>query len=160
MTIVGYNDDLWIDVNGNGRLDPGERGAFLVANSWGPNWGITGLSGSPTSLSLEIGCSRGAFSGKSACGGSVQLLSHLLSCEGVSLFPQLVFQFNVSQTHRDQIKIMSGVSDTTKATPANYFPSGALVYQGGNYEFNGAASNAQESGTFFLDLTDLAAPAR
>lgn len=35
MTIVGYDDNLYYDINGNGVEDMGERGAFKVANSWG-----------------------------------------------------------------------------------------------------------------------------
>lgn len=37
MTVVGYDDDFWVDVNGNGRRDSGETGAFKIANSWGTN---------------------------------------------------------------------------------------------------------------------------
>ncbi|MBQ8057861.1 MAG: hypothetical protein IJ275_05965 [Ruminococcus sp.] len=35
MTIVGYNDKIWSDLNDNGQVDSGEMGAFKVANSWG-----------------------------------------------------------------------------------------------------------------------------
>ena len=35
MTIVGYDDNLWIDLNGDGDEQPAEFGAFKVANSWG-----------------------------------------------------------------------------------------------------------------------------
>ncbi len=35
MTIVGYNDNIWSDLNDNGSIDKGEMGAFKVANSWG-----------------------------------------------------------------------------------------------------------------------------
>jgi len=35
MTIVGYDDTVWVDLNGNGQRDPGEMGAFKVANSHG-----------------------------------------------------------------------------------------------------------------------------
>jgi hypothetical protein len=35
MTIVGYHDALWYDADGDGGVDPGEQGAFKVANSWG-----------------------------------------------------------------------------------------------------------------------------
>jgi len=53
LTIVGYNDDIWIqdingdglytndiDVNGDGvvNIHDFEKGAFLVANSWGQGW--------------------------------------------------------------------------------------------------------------------------
>lgn len=42
MTLVGYNDNMWVDVNGNNKIDKGEMGAFKVANSFGPWWGNDG----------------------------------------------------------------------------------------------------------------------
>ncbi len=38
MTIVGYNDNAWCDINGNGVVDAGELGAFKVCNQWGTTW--------------------------------------------------------------------------------------------------------------------------
>lgn len=38
MTIVGYSDDITFDANLNGIIDPGEKGAFKVVNSFGSNW--------------------------------------------------------------------------------------------------------------------------
>ncbi len=38
MTIVGYNDNVCVDVNGDGIISPSEKGAFKVANSWGNVW--------------------------------------------------------------------------------------------------------------------------
>lgn len=35
MTIVGYNDNIWVDINENNKVDSGEMGAFKIANSWG-----------------------------------------------------------------------------------------------------------------------------
>ncbi|MBR3988686.1 MAG: starch-binding protein [Clostridia bacterium] len=35
LALVGYNDNIWTDVNDNGKVDSGEMGAFKVANSWG-----------------------------------------------------------------------------------------------------------------------------
>ena len=43
MTIVGYNDNLWCDINGNNVVDDGEMGALKVANSWGDDWGNKGF---------------------------------------------------------------------------------------------------------------------
>ena len=37
VTIVGYNDDIWVDINENGCIEKGEKGAFKIANSWGSN---------------------------------------------------------------------------------------------------------------------------
>ena len=35
VTIVGYDDNFKVDINGNGSYESGERGAFKIANSWG-----------------------------------------------------------------------------------------------------------------------------
>ncbi len=43
MAIVGYNDDLWCDVNKNDKIDSGEMGAFKIANSWGEGYGNKGF---------------------------------------------------------------------------------------------------------------------
>lgn len=70
MTIVGYDDDYWIDVNDNGVHDSGETGALKIANSWGTNanhysdgylWlsydaigEVSGVSGMPTDRDRAI----------------------------------------------------------------------------------------------------------
>lgn len=43
MTLVGYNDNMWVDINKNDKIDKGEMGAFKVANSFGPWWGNDGF---------------------------------------------------------------------------------------------------------------------
>ena len=36
ITIVGFDDNIWVDINQNGIVENGEKGAFKIANSWGP----------------------------------------------------------------------------------------------------------------------------
>lgn len=38
LTIVGYDDNKSYDVNGNGTIEPCEKGAFKLANSWGTDF--------------------------------------------------------------------------------------------------------------------------
>lgn len=38
MTIVGYDDYVYCDMNDDGLISANERGAFKVANSWGTGW--------------------------------------------------------------------------------------------------------------------------
>lgn len=42
MTIVGYNDNIYFDLNGNGTIESYEKGALKVANSWGTGYGNSG----------------------------------------------------------------------------------------------------------------------
>ena len=44
VTIVGYDDSVWCDVNGNNIVDAGETGAFKIANSWGTSFGDSGYA--------------------------------------------------------------------------------------------------------------------
>lgn len=42
IAIVGYNDDIWCDINENNIVDEGEKGAFKIANSRGTEYGNNG----------------------------------------------------------------------------------------------------------------------
>lgn len=44
VTIVGYDDNISCDVNGNGIIEDCEKGAFKVANSWGKSYNSYGIS--------------------------------------------------------------------------------------------------------------------
>jgi len=43
MTLVGYNDDIWLDRNNNGIVDANELGAYKIANSWGVEYANDGF---------------------------------------------------------------------------------------------------------------------
>lgn len=43
VTIVGYDDNKYCDVNGNGIIEECEKGAFKVANSWGTTYDAYGI---------------------------------------------------------------------------------------------------------------------
>jgi len=159
MTIVGYDDTLWIDVNGNGQVDQAERGAFLVANSWGTGWGNQGL----------IWVSYDAFLNQSAVvnGPSLNRVA-LASAENNYVFsvlpkaqnytPKLIGQFSLTQNYRDQISIQAGVSNASQMTPETTFDCYALMHQGGGLEFDGIESTNPQTATFAVDMTDLLIP--
>ncbi len=43
MALVGYNDNIWTDINKNNKVDNGEMGAFKIVNSWGEGYGNDGF---------------------------------------------------------------------------------------------------------------------
>ncbi len=43
VSIVGYDDDIWIDINHNGKVESAEKGAFKIVNSWGKGWANGGF---------------------------------------------------------------------------------------------------------------------
>lgn len=48
VTIVGYDDNISYDVNGNGTIETCEKGAFKVANSWGKSYNSYGIISNET----------------------------------------------------------------------------------------------------------------
>lgn len=44
MTIVGYNDNIWVDINNNNIVEENEMGAFKVVNSHGKNYANQGFA--------------------------------------------------------------------------------------------------------------------
>ncbi len=43
LCVVGYNDNIWSDINDNNKVDKGEMGALKLANSWGDTWANNGF---------------------------------------------------------------------------------------------------------------------
>jgi Cysteine protease len=156
MTIVGYDDDIWIDVNGNGKVDPGEKGAFKIANSWSTSWGNKGF----------IWVAYDAFLSRSGVAGGPNA-GRVALCEAMdnkvataipkahNYTPKLIAQFSLSQTRRNQISVSVGISDTNSTQPVKTFNSFAVYNQGGSLEFDGTSPKAVQTATFALDLTDL-----
>lgn len=154
MTIVGYDDTVWIDVNGNGVVDSGEKGAFLVANSWGTNWGNNGFVWISYDAFLQTSAvPNGPNNGRVPAGDALD--SNVVSVLPISAnySPSLVGQFSISQSQRDQFTISEGVSDTTQTSPAQTVGCFGLTNQGGPLNFNGTSSSTPQTATFAVDLT-------
>ena len=43
ISFVGYDDDIWVDINHDGQKQKAEYGAFKMVNSWGPDWANDGF---------------------------------------------------------------------------------------------------------------------
>lgn len=155
MTIVGYDDNIWIDVNGNGQVDQGERGAFLIANSWGSDWGNKGFIW----ISYDAFCALSAVPGGPSK-GRVPAGKVLNNCvisvvpKAPNYSPKLIAEFSLTQSLRNQIALSAGNSPLSQTSPQTILALPALQHQGGAYSFDGSGGNAQTA-SFCCDLTDL-----
>jgi len=156
ITIVGYDDNVWIDVNGNGQVDPGETGAFLLANSWSPTWGNQGFIWIAYDAFLAASdVPDGPNEGRVPAADGTNSTAIYSTAKAHNYSPSIIAQFELCQSQRDQIKVTGGISPQTQTVPVRYFASGAIVYQGGPYEFDGMSSCTPLNGTFALDLSGL-----
>lgn len=155
MTIVGYDDSSWVDINNNNVIDSGEKGAFKVANSWGSSWqnsgyiwvaydalkSVSAVSGGPSSGRVA------AFQGKVAY--------HLVpkASAGNPYKAKYLAKFTLNHARRGQLSLKFGSSSTSYSSPTNTTSPFAIMNKGGNYAFNGTTSGID--GSFVMDLSDL-----
>jgi len=150
MTIVGYNDSLWVDINNNGSVDDGEKGALKVANSWGTDWqdngfswiaydalkNVSAVSGSPVTDREQV-----------IIGGQATWLTAKNDYK-----PKLLAELTVSHTKRNQMTVSLGYSDITRTIP-DKFLNNIFSNRGGELCFNGTWDSVKA--TFIFDYTDL-----
>jgi hypothetical protein len=153
MTIVGYNDAIWIDINANGLIDTGEKGAFRIANSWGTSWRESGF----TWLAYDALRDVSAVAGGPSAGrvGAFQGDMVFVLRARDNYVPYVVGEFTVSHAKRDQMRASLGRSSTSQTSPSTTWTPSMLRNQGGALAFDG--STTAVSGTFVLDFTDILA---
>jgi PKD repeat protein len=157
MTVVGYNDNIWCDLNGNGLVNSGEKGAFKIANSWGTgdwNSGYRWITyDSLRGTSSVASSSTWPAANRSASGiiwsGSVYTLT-----ARSSYTPSLVAQVTLNSARRNQIQFSLGTGSTSASLPSSTWTSQALNYSGGSYAFDGTTTACDA--TFYFDFSDLA----
>ena len=153
MTIVGFNDAVWTDMNANSLVDPGEKGAFRIANSWGTGWYEGGFTWLAYDALREPSAVPGAPSS-----GRVQAFQNdmvfVLRARN-NYAPFVVGEFTVSHAKRNQMRATLGRSNTTATVPSTTWTPSMLRNQGGALAFDG--STTAVSGTFVLDFTDILA---
>jgi PKD repeat protein/C1A family cysteine protease len=151
VTIVGYDDDIWIDINNNGVVDLGEKGALRIANSWGTGWREAGF----TWLAYDSVKQVSAVPGGPSAGRVPSISSATVYNLAVRPFysPKLVAEFTLAQAQRDQLYMALGISTTTQTVPWTLWPPVAISGSGGPYAFNGTTTSV--TATFAFDATDL-----
>jgi len=175
MTIVGYNDVIWADVNGNREIDAeidpeteepipgtGELGAFRIANSWGTNSnslaarddGFAWLA--YDALKADSGIVGGPSEGRVPAFPERHVYIMTVKTEYT---PKLLAKFELDHVKRNQLIVHLGVSGSgiTETSPSISWYPGMFNLSGGEYAFDGT-TNPNCDAIFVLDFTDILLP--
>jgi C1A family cysteine protease len=151
MTVVGYNDAIWTDVNSNGTIDAGEKGALRIANSWGTSWRDAGFCW----LAYDALKNPSAVEGGPSTGRLAVIMDNAVYIMAArnNYAPLVTAEFTVNHLKRNQLGMTLGLSETSATTPATTWTPYALANRGGAYAFDGSTTSVD--GTFVLDFTDI-----
>lgn len=151
MTLVGFDDSVWVDINGNGVAEASEMGAFKVANSWGAGWGNAGFVWAAyDAFRLTTSVPNFAPSGRNQLTqmGDVVLMTY----QPTPI--KLLAKVTVSHLYRHQMNLYFGSSSSSVTSPTLSFRPAGVANRGGAWALDGGSSEVE--GTFYFDLSSLA----
>lgn len=157
MTFVGYDDNAWVDMNGNGAVDAGESGVFKIANSWGTGYGYGGFY----YMTYDSIKSVSGVAGAPAITGRTSSLQSKMvyhqpvrAVAGAQYAPKYVAKVTLKHPSRNQLAVRFGYSTTSATSPVNSFYPSAVASDGGAFGLDGVAGSLTQ-GSFSFDLSDL-----
>jgi len=152
MTIVGYDDNIWVDINKNKQVEEGEKGAFKLANSWGTEEGNDGfiwMSYDALKIKSDIDTSK-LRNFKRTCGlYNIMGINVDLNSQYDDCYAVLDIQTKDLDSINVTISATSNDGTTKTFTPAPF--SNAMEFGLGPYSFNDAEKI--DRGQFYIDLS-------
>lgn len=152
MTIVGYNDNIWVDINGDGQVQNQEKGAFKIANSWGTDYCNDGFSWVSYDALNRVSSVAGVAP-KSNRASIFQYIARI-DVEPYNTDSNIVLKYTLNSKTRNYTRVFVeaekyGNKYTAKVTP---YGNGYYDFYGyDNYSFNGTANYNDGSMCFDLD---------
>lgn len=153
MTIVGYDDNVTCDINGNGTIEAGEKGAFKVINSWGATntgannagvlWVMYDALNGKSANNLDE--SQFSYTRRRVFGTGTNNMFNYINVDHKNVM--FVAEVNFTTERRNQIKI-----ELSRRTPSESNDTWNTVY---NFS-SGRDNEVFYDGTMVFDYGDLA----
>jgi hypothetical protein len=149
---VGYNDYLWVDINGNGKVEPAEKGAIKIVNSWSAAYEDKGFTYIAYDGLRENSAVEGVPAKRRFGSAFLHNTAYWVTFKP-DYYPRLLAQITLNTSKRNQIKVQLGYSPSTEEAPKHLWDSFMMNKQGGAMGFDG--TDQATDGSFVFDFTDL-----
>lgn len=159
VTIVGYDDNIWADINNNNVVDSGELGAFKIANSWGAAWANNGfiwvaydsfwLPDSQVVDAPVPGINPDIPLGTIIRTGTLTSSDWVIPKK--NYIPEVLAKAAIRHSNRWAMGVQFGDSELAATSPVRLLQT-SFSFSGGQYALDG--SEGEVSFTFLLDVSD------
>jgi C1A family cysteine protease len=152
MTVVGYSDDIWVDINDNKIVEPAEKGAFKIANSWSKSWGNEGFAW----LAYDSLNKVSAVSGAPEIPQRSTIWDSGNTAYWITVKPsnsEIIGEITLNHAKRNQIRIELGMEDTDGTNIRKVKPYFINLASVAECAFDG--SQVPCDTTFIFDFKDL-----
>ena len=108
MTLIGWDDRLEFDFDGDGiygEAEADEKGAWIIANSWGTGWSNGGWSYVPYRFAGPVGSVGGNY-----------FWQPYVTYARKNVFPNRTIKLLMDYSHRNELRLSVGVNPDTSAT--------------------------------------------
>lgn len=151
MAIVGYDDNITYDLDGDGIIQDYEKGAFKIVNSHGKDYGNDGfiwvmydaLNKKSNAKNQNLSARQPIF---------LEYSYYVITVESYPL--DLVAEVTITQSHRDHFFVALGSSPVEKLEPVQSVNTMFSSFSVGSYNFSGLSNTAMKS-TFVFDFGKL-----
>ena len=152
MTLVGYNDNIWTDINGNNIVDDGEMGAFKIANSWGTNYCNDGF----VWVAYDALNKVSAVKDVDFLSGRLPIIERIsrIDIEANDVNSNIFLKYTLNSAARNQTPVelvaeIDGTEVVEYLFPYNIF---SVINSDATYSYNGTTT--AEDGTFMIELSE------
>lgn len=151
MTLVGYNDNIWVDQNSNSQVDAGEMGAFKIVNSWGDDYANDGFCWIAYDALNKVSAVDGGYSGSRE--------SAFFKCTGINVKDykegsDIYLKFTMNTADRVQMIIDFYAEKHGTVHTARFLMNANYRADANRYSF--AGTNEATDGTFCYPLDNVA----
>jgi len=152
LCIVGYDDNVWFDLNKNGTKEAYECGAFKIANSRGLEW----PNAADESVGGFVWVMYDALNKRSNIDafnpldtemrrGIIDDYGYYYIKEVANTAPALSAKVTVKQKRRNEFSLIPAFKDDNMLLPI----------EGGSYNFDGTASTTEQKHTYYVAIDPL-----
>ncbi len=153
MTVVGYNDDIWVDINEDNIAEPAEKGAFRIANSWGDGWEDNGFSWIAYDALNKVSAVSGAPE-------AIYQRDSIWDAENIACWltakasytPDVIGEITLNHAKRNQVTLELGMQNADGTDSVTYKPIAVNI---GNTEYAFDGTNIPCDATFVFDYSDM-----